>query len=184
MTTPILSKLAAAIALGSTVLVGTALLGGATSSASTPRGGSIHFYTTPGGPTNPILVTGAIGDYGKGTGIDKNGKPDPNGTYEAVKLQKGTFRVDASVLDAKLQKAVPTVDLATCSGWFSATGPVTFFDGTGRYKGIGGKVTATATFAFVMPRHTGGKDKGQCNQSARSLDTYTSLNGPGRVRFA
>jgi hypothetical protein len=184
MITPTLSKLAAAVALGSAVLVGTTLLGGAASSASTPRGGSIHLYATPGGPTNPILFTGAIGDYGKGTSIDKDGKPDPNGTYEAVKLQKGTLRIDASGVDAKIQKAVPTFDPATCSGWFSATGPVTHLDGTGRYKGVGGTVTATATFAFVLPRHAGGKDKGQCNQSAQSLDTYTSLNGPGTVRFA
>jgi hypothetical protein len=60
-------------------------------------------------------------------------------------------------------------------------GPVTLLDGTGRYKGISGKVAAT--FAFVMPRQTGGKDKGQCNQNARPLDSYTSLNGRGTVRF-
>jgi hypothetical protein len=184
MPSPRFARLAAAVAIGTTFIGGTAALGGATSSASTPRGGAIRFYSTPGGPTNPILVTGAIGDYGKGTSIDKNGKPDPNGTYEAVKLQKGTFRIDASVLDAKLHRAEPTVDQATCSGWFSATGPLTLFDGTGRYKGIGGKVMATATFAFVMPRYAGGKDKGQCNQNAKALDNYTSLNGPGRVRFS
>jgi len=43
-------------------------------------------------------------------------------------------------------------------------------------------VTATATFAFVLARYAGGKDKGKCNQSAEPLANYASLNGPGIVR--
>jgi hypothetical protein len=129
------------------------------------------------------VLTGAIGDYGKATSIDKDGKADRNGTYEAVKLQMGTFEVNSSLLDAGLRKAQPAVNQTTCSGWFSATAPVTLLDGTGLYKGIGGTVTATATFAFVLPRHTSGTKKGQCSQNAQALGNYTSLTGSGTVSF-
>jgi hypothetical protein len=47
-------------------------------------------FVTPGnGAAATILITGAIGDYGKTLTIDKNGKTDSNGNYVKMTLREG-----------------------------------------------------------------------------------------------
>jgi hypothetical protein len=177
----------------SAAVLGSLLLGGASAFAattpSTPAGGQVKVFATPnsnGGGT--IVITGAIGDYGHTLTINKNGTPDPNnGNYVRITLQKGTFEVDSTTLNAKANKAQPTLNKATCSAALSVTGPVTLFSGTGLYVGITGTVSITETYAFILPQYTSGINKGQCNTSSNSLQPisqYASITGTGTVSFS
>lgn len=171
-------------------LTGALLLGAGTSTAtaSTPAGGTIHIYATPSATNqalDSILITGVIGDYGKALTVDKNGKTDANGNYVDITLQKGSFKVNSTTLNKKTNSAQPNIDKTTCSFWFSGTGPVTLFDGTGSYLGISGKLNITITFAGYGPLYTSGKHKGTCNLSnnAQPTNQYSSITGSGTVTF-
>ena len=166
--------------LGSVLLLATVAFG-----ASTPPGGSVHVFATPG-PTGTILLTGAIGDYGKTLDIDANGKVDPKGPYVKVNLKQGTFEINAVALNIRLAKLNPPVNKTTCSAEGSGTGSVTLLDGTGLYKGISGTLNVTVTFAAIAPRLTSGKNKGQCNlsNSAQPVDQDGWITGTGTVKFS
>lgn len=156
--------------------------------ARPPKPGKINVYVTPR-PDNSgagtIVITGAIGDYGKTQSIDKNGKKDPNGTLQKISLKQGTFVVDVTSLDKKLAKAPANINAATCSANFSVTAPSSLSQGTGLYFGIGGTVKITATFAAIASRYTSGAKKGQCNFSNNSAPAaqYTQITGVGSVTF-
>jgi hypothetical protein len=156
--------------------------------ASAPAGGKINVFVTPtvNGPTGKIVVTGAIGDYGKTLNVNKNGKTDNNGSYVKITLQQGSFLVNATKLDAKLNHLKATVNKATCSVAASGSGPVSLSDGTGLYTGISGNLQITVTFAFIGPRLSSGPHKGQCNGSnnAPALAQYQSITGSGTVSFS
>lgn len=175
--------------LGS-VIVGIALLGASgASAAGSPAGGVVKLFTTQiqfTNPSQPILVIGTVGGSGTAVSIDRNGKTDPNGSYVDVKLPEGTFEINAVALGAKLASLKPSfVGDATCSGMVSGVAPITLFDGTGLYHGISGTLAATVTGAFLLPRYTAGKHKGQCNgsNSAQPASIYTSISATGSVRF-
>src|ERR1700722_20171734 len=94
------------------VVAGASVALGAGSSA-TPAGGPIQIFVQPGQGQGKgkILVTGAVGDYGttspaKGSGGKKFG---------TATLKKGTIRIDLTAISAKVDKAKPTVNAATCS---------------------------------------------------------------------
>jgi hypothetical protein len=88
----------------------------------------------------PIVVAGAIGDYGKTT-------KEKNGIGKAA-LHKGTFEANLAAISKKRNNAKPTVaNTTTCSFVFTAIAPVKLFNGTGMYKGISGTVMLTETFA-------------------------------------
>jgi hypothetical protein len=156
--------------------------------ATAPAGGRIAIWTTPSnGPTSKIVITGAIGDYGTATTIDKNGKPDNNGDYVKIALKQGSFEVNSVVLNKKTDNAAPTMtNMATCSAEFGGSGPVTLFDGKGGYAGISGTLRITETFAAVGGRYASGAKKGQCNLSNNSepLAFWGSITGAGQVKFA
>ena len=152
-----------------------------------PAGGAVYVQATgSNGPAGTIIITGAIGDYGKTLSIDKDGKTDSNGNYVRITLQKGTFEVNSTILNAKTNHAQPMVNRATCSFHFAGTGPVTLFNGTGLYKGIKGKVLITISFGGVGSLYKSGPHKGQCNMSnnAPALAQYGSITGPGTVSFS
>ena len=180
------SALLAALVLGG-VLTGVA--SGARSTA--PAGGVIDVYVTPpatgNGAVFKIVVIGAIGDYGTATSIDKDGKVDSNGNYVKIRLKKGTFEVNSTVLNKKTNSAPPTVQNGTtCSVGFGGSGPVTLFNGSGLYAGISGTLRITQTFAAIGPPYKSGSKKGECNTSnnAEPLAFYGSITGRGTVRFA
>jgi len=177
MITTIMAKLAIATLTGITALSGSALA----SSSSTQAGGSVRVYVAPG--TNTILLTGAIGDFGSTSAVNKNGQQDAQGTYIKAVLKEGTFRLNATVLDANLNKAQSAFDQVTCSGWLVESGPVKLANGTGRYPGISGTLQMTVTLAFLSSRYTSGKDKGQCDNRAQPLSRYLSITGSGIVRY-
>jgi len=157
---------------------------------SPPTGGKIELWITPGATqgTGTIVVTGAIGDYGKTTGKENaNGTPNKNGTYGTAQLQKGSVEVDLANIGKAVNNASPTVNsTASCSFVVTATAPATLLNGTGAYKGISGTVELTETFAGVLPRLTSGKDKGQWNESnsANPVASWGSVTGSGTVSFS
>jgi hypothetical protein len=175
------------VGLGAAVMVGLLLVGSVALAAGAPAGGPIQVFVKAGsGPRGTILVTGAIGDYGKTLSVDKNGKVDNNGDFQKVTLKKGSFWVDATALSKKLNTSQPSVSKSTCSTLFSAAATTTLFKGTGLYKGISGKVKITVTFAGIVPRLASGPHKGQCNfaNNAQPLSQYQSITGTGNAKFA
>jgi hypothetical protein len=159
----------------------------ATPTTPTPTAGTIEIWVTPGnGAVAKILVTGAIGDYGTATTIDKNGKVDDNGDYVNVALKHGGFEVNSVELNKVTNAAPPMMaNTTTCSVEFGGSGPVTLFNGTGMYAGITGTLHITERFAGVGPRYTSGPKKGQCNMSNNSqpLAFWGSITGAGKVSF-
>jgi uncharacterized membrane protein len=160
----------------------------AANTPSTPAGGPVLLLATANGsPKGTIVLAGAIGDYGKTLTIDKNGKPNANGNFVEITLKKGSFEVNSTAFNKKTAKAPPTInDKATCSFAFTASGPVTLFNGTGLYKGISGTVNITVNFVGVGPRFTSGKKTGQCNtsNSAKPLASSGTISGRGTVKFS
>jgi hypothetical protein len=178
----------AGVALATSRSSGTAA--SASTTPSTPAGGSVRLFVTPSATGNgggAVVVTGAIGDYGKTTGkMDKNGKANKNGNYGKLVLQQGTIEVDLTTFDTKTNNAQPDINNTTCSAALAVTAPVTLFNGTGLYEGITGTVHLTETYAVILPRYTSGKNKGQCNYSnnAQPLAQWGSIAGTGRVSFS
>jgi hypothetical protein len=175
----VVAALACAVGFGGSAI--------AASGSGTVTGGKIRIFAdaSANGPVSRILFTGAIGDYGTATSIDKNGKAETNGNYVKMALKKGTFEVNAKALNAKLNKAPGVFNKSTCSFSFTGSGRVTIFNGTGRYQGISGSANITLSFAGIGPRLTAGPRKGQCNpsQNAKPLSQYGAIIGTGVVKF-
>jgi hypothetical protein len=153
-----------------------------------PKGGPIALFATISPTSTPgkIVLAGAIGDWGKVASIDKNGKPAENGNFVKVTLSKGTFEIDATVLNKKTANPRPQVQSGvTCSIAASGSGPVKFFNGTGLYKGISGTANVTMTFTGVGGRYQSGAKKGQCEEdnSGQPLAMLGSVIGRGTVQF-
>jgi hypothetical protein len=183
-------RVARVVALGAAATMGMSLLipAAVAFGASPPAGGKVNVFVTqsPNSSKGTIVVTGAIGDYGKTVNVDKSGKPDANGSYVKITLQQGSFLVNSTKLNAKLNHLNPKFNAATCSVAASGTGPVSLSNGTGLYTGISGNLQITVTFAFVGPRFSSGPHKGQCNgnNNARPLAQYQSITGSGTVSFS
>ena len=168
------------------VLATAAVAVGAPSAATTPKGGPIELFATiTTSPPGKIVVAGAIGDWGKVVSVDKNGKPDDNGSFVKVTLTKGTFEIDATAINKKMANPRPQVQSdVTCSVAASGSAPIRLFDGTGLYKGISGTVNVTMTFTGVGGRYESGAKKGQCEQgNGTPLAMLGSVNGRGTVQF-
>lgn len=177
-----------ALAITGSLGLGAGVAGvGAASATTAQTKGTVHVWLlSSDNAVEKILLTGVIGDYGTATTQDQDGKVDPHGKYVQIKLQSGTFMVNAAKFDQDLGHFQPEVNSTTCSVWGSGSGPVTLYDGTGVYAGISGTVTMTDAFAAIMPRFSTGAKKGQCNESnsARPLSEYNGdLTGSGVVTF-
>jgi hypothetical protein len=186
--TPRLQLLAAGGALlaGSTLALLAIGTGGVVAATVPPEGGPIAVMATVGSsPSGKIVVAGAIGDWGTALTIDKKGKPDENGSYVKVTLRKGSFEIDSTALNMKTANPRPQVASdTTCSVFASGSAPVTFFNGTGLYKGITGTAHVTLTFTGVGRRYPSGPKKGQCNHSdTQPLTMLGAVIGRGSVQF-
>lgn len=149
--------------------------------------GTAHLtaYTPNDGPTETVIVTGAIGDYGQAVSVYPNGTVDPNHDSQlSLQLSRGTFRLDAAALDKAFVAAFlndfPS-NATTCSGSFQVTRqvPVVAGSGTGAYKGIGGSFTLTATLDEVDKTSSAQP----CDGSAPFLSQAIVVSGPGTVAF-
>jgi uncharacterized membrane protein len=133
--------------------------------------------------TAQVVLAGAISDYGTATSIDKNGKTDPNGNYEKVVLKHGTFEVNSTTFNKASNSASPTISSTSgCSVDLAVNGPVTFFKGTGSYKGISGTIQMTQVFVGIASKLKDGK----CNESnnAAPIAAGIAFYGTGTVSFS
>lgn len=127
----------------------------------------------------PIVVAGAIGDYGK---VDRVSK---KGIGEAF-LKKGTFKVNLAAIQKKLNSSQPMIlNKTTCSFVYGGTAPMTVMDGTGLYTGLSGRGTITETFAGIGPLYKSGAKKGECNMSnnADPVAQWGSVTGTATIKF-
>jgi hypothetical protein len=163
-------------------LFGNGVASGATA-PNTRSGGPVEVLLTPtkeGAAT--IVVTGAIGDYGKTQDVNESGKSDETGNFVKVTLKKGSFEVDQTALnEAAANPASTSLNSTTCSAYTSVSGPVTLMRGNGLYRGISGTVDLTITSAAI-----GSLDKGKCNTTnkARPIAQFTSVTGSGTAAFS
>jgi hypothetical protein len=142
-----------------------------------PIHGSVRFLVVSGvGSKSSVLVTGAIGDYGTVSG----GLGGQSGNEAKVSLQKGSFEVNVSELNSKLDKAAwPFIRSGpSCSSGGSVTAMATLSDGSGLYKGISGTITLTETDTWVL-RH---KSNGKCT-GVNPTDYLSVTAGSGTVSF-
>jgi hypothetical protein len=166
------------------ILVGTLLSGAVLSSAAAfaSTTGQVHVFVDVSGTsaTDSIILTGAIGDYGTSTSIDKNGKTDPNGNYVRIALKKGGFEINAVALGQAFNKVQPVFG-SGCSGTFTASSPVTVFNGKGAYVHIRGTIDVTFTGAFIIAK----SKRGKCNEdpNAQPASQIGLITGSGRVTF-
>jgi hypothetical protein len=170
-------------------LAGVAAIVVASASAAAPEGGKIELYASADNSgSKHVVLVGAIGDYGKAANVNKNGKPNPNGNFVRVKLQKGTFMLDSTELNKAINaQTQPQVEShTTCSAAVSGSGPVTFLNGTGLYKGISGTANLTITYGGVGGRYKSGPKKGQCKQGnvMNPRASFGFVTGQGTVSFA
>jgi hypothetical protein len=182
------STLIAGSVAGTVVLAGsmTGVAANATNAAtSTTHSGKVQVWVTPGkGAVDRILITGAIGDYGKAVSHTKSGRVTSHGNFVTVKLQHGKFEVDATKLGRRGSQTQPTIDRASCSLYVEFSGPVTLSGGTGAYAGITGKVRMRLAYAELGPRFASGPRKGKCNlhSDARPIAFFQStLSGRGTI---
>jgi hypothetical protein len=177
----VVAKATFGIAILASVMFGASAAFGSTA-PSTPTGGAVNVYLTfnTSGNGGSILITGAIGDYGKTNNI-KGQKG-----LALVKLHKGTFEVNTSKVNAANNSATPSLNSTTCSFSLTATAPITVLDGTGLYAGISGTLNFTTSFAGTGPLYKSGSHKGQCNTSNNAVPYAQVATGfaTGTVSFS
>jgi hypothetical protein len=181
-------RITAAGILTSTMLV-VLYLAAPTLGAPAHSGGAIQVFVKPnlsGAGGGSILITGAIGDHGKGVQANAAGKPDSKGRYQLLKLHRGTILINTHPLNKKLNKLFSTakVNKATCSidGSVSATIPI--ISGTRAYAGVSGSVRVKFTFAELARRYASGAKKGRCNFNGSPAAQWATVTGKGTVSFS
>jgi hypothetical protein len=146
-------------------------------------GGTVHLvdYADNDGPDSSVILTGAIGDYGKAISVNPDGSVNPEHNRQLeLELAHGSFRLDIAALDrafvAVMAAKFPT-DTSTCSGSVSASGaaPIVAGSGTGAYQGASGQFDLTIRLDEV---DTTGSD---C-QAAALLSQVLITSGSGHVR--
>ncbi len=177
--------------VGATAILGSLALGASPALAQSPTGGTIKVWVTAnatgsGNKPNPIVITGAIADYGTGQNVNSSGKPAANTQRVKLTLKKGTFTVDTSQLNAAFNNANPTdFSNSNCSASVAvgpAAVPIIAGSGTGAYAGISGSVTMSAQVALILPK----TKSGACNQSnnANPVAGWGIITGNGTVSFS
>jgi hypothetical protein len=167
--------------------VKTAPVADATAASAAHRRGEVHLtaYSNNDGPSQAVIVTGAIGDYGEAVSVHPDGSVDPEHDSElGLQLAHGTLRLDTASLDkafiAAIRRDFPT-DATTCSGSVAVTQqvPIVPGSGTGAYKGVGGAFTLTATLDEVDQASAAQP----CDGSAAFLSQAIVVTGRGTVSF-
>jgi hypothetical protein len=145
------------LAIGLAVLCGTLATNAMAASAASPSGGPVKFWITPSANgAGAIVITGAVGDYGTATTVNKNGQPDQNGGYSLLKLKDGTIEVNLTSFNHKNAKVGFPINQKSCSSEGTETGSVTVSDGTGHYKGIFGDLALSETDVWILGRSSSG----------------------------
>jgi hypothetical protein len=142
-------------------------------------------YTTNDGPTEQVILTGAVADYGPALSVNPDGSTNPEHNSQLeLQLQRGTFRLDIAAIDkafvAEMGHQFPT-DPATCSGSLSVTqrAPIVSGSGTGAYRNVAGDFTLTLTLDEVDKAVAGQA----CDGSQAFLSQMIVTTGSGNVRL-
>ncbi len=154
---------------------------GSAAASTRPVGGMVHLtdYSNSDGVTSAVILTGAIGDFGKAVSVYPNGTADPQHDSQLnLALAHGSFRLNIAGLDKQLVAAFRhfPASTSTCSGTVTATGavPIVPGSGDGAYRGISGALTLTVTVDEVVPRSA-------CNASGAFLAEAIVTTGSGTV---
>jgi hypothetical protein len=128
-----------------------------------------------------VILTGAIGDYGKAQSVNTDGSVNSEHTGQLdLKLSRGSFRLDVADLDRKFVAAMANLALntSTCSGRASVSEPVPVVanSGTESYRAITGSFNLTVTLDEV-DRPDG------CSQNSPYLSQIILMTGSGSVSF-
>ena len=75
----------------------------------------IFMYDLSTVPSSPVLVTGALGDYGTLTEETAAGLPEITGNFLHVSLQRGTFVINITALERREALVPLSVNMITCS---------------------------------------------------------------------
>lgn len=145
------------------IMLGFALLagcGGTAAGNQQPAStATVHLsaYGKGDGPKLTVILTGAIGDFGKGLFVRADGTVDPeHGAYLQLGLTQGSFRLGVADLDKKLVSAFGRVqfDRKTRSGHVTVTGAAPIVSGSGRgsYVGAGGSFALTMTIDEIVKK--------------------------------
>jgi len=116
-------------------------------------GGRVHLtdYTNSDSSTSSAILTGAAGDYGRGSLNQSTG-------HFVLQLSRGSFTLQFSDLDAAFLAALRrlSVHRSTCSAFaqVSGTAPIVAGTGTGLYAHLTGAFSLTITLDEVF--HPGG----------------------------
>jgi hypothetical protein len=156
----------------------------ASGAARTVHGGAVHlidYSVDSDGPRSSVLLTGAIGDYGRAVTVHPDGTVDPDHTSEMqLGLRHGSFRLDIAELDKKIIQAYDPWphNASTCSGSISVTvpTPVVPGSGTGSYRGISGVFDMTVTIDEVDTLPV-------CDGTSGFLSQLILVMGSGDVAF-
>jgi hypothetical protein len=174
--------------LGAAVLAGALTVASCAASAATSRparpagpGHSAHlmvYSINSDGPDLRAIVTGAIGDYGPAETVFPNGKVDPQHTHDLeLKLTRGTFKLSITDLIKKFGAVTSHEPIypRTCSDYMTASAPMPIVpgSGTGAYRGISGRFSATITVDEV--------ERSPCQPAGAIRWQALVVRGPGTV---
>jgi hypothetical protein len=155
----------------------------AAGSTKAPAGGAVQILVQPGQNQGggKIIFTGAVGDYGSSSPTMSSGDKK----FGMATLKKGTIKIDLTAIAAKVDRANPAINSATCSAYVTETAAAPVVSGTGLYAGIHGTLQITESFAFLGSTYKSGAKKGQCNMSnsAPTLAEMGTVYGSGTVSF-
>jgi hypothetical protein len=147
----------------------------------TPTDHAIAFsaYSDNDGPTATVVVTGAVGDYGRLVRVLADGRLDPQHSNDLrFELHRGTFLVNVRGLARSLTNDFVTFppNRTTCSGRVTVTrrAPVVIGKGSGAYADLTGTLNVTITIDEVDARQG-------CGPSSRFLAQNVLITGTGRV---
>jgi hypothetical protein len=153
-----------------------------TAAATPPTAGAVRLtdYTDNDGPTSTVILTGAIGDYGKAQSVNPDGTVNPEHNSQLnLMLTRGSFRLSIADLHKKFVSAMSQFppNKVTCSGTVTvgAATPIVAGSGTGSYKGISGTFNLTLTLDEV--------DKKPCTDSSVLLAQAVVTTGSGTASF-
>lgn len=185
MTNKLFTVAGATVALGAVTVLGCSAATASAKPAPAPTAAHLTAYTTDDGPTEQVILTGAVGDSGQAVSVNPDGSVNPeHNSQMELRLQHGTFRLDIAAIDkafvAAISRRFPS-DPATCSGSVAVTQrvPVVKGSGTGSYRGASGDFTLTITLDEVDKPAAGQP----CDGSQAFLNQTIITTGPGNVRL-
>lgn len=136
-------------------------------------------YTDNDGPTSTVVVTGAVGDFGKAVRSAPSGAVGSGHSDNLeLKLSSGTFRINVEKLDAAFVASMKhlATNKVTCSGTTTVTGtaPIVSGSGTGSYAGIAGTFALRITLDEVYTRPA-------CTEASAYRAQMIVITGSGNV---